>query len=52
MSYFTITDYDRQKRKIYLLIQYITRTYVVDEHIVEYLRGKKLVTRNDYLTVC
>jgi hypothetical protein len=51
MSYFTITGYDRQKRNVYLLIQYIT--YVVDERKLKIcLRGKRLVTKNKYLTVC
>jgi len=39
--------------KAYLLFQCVYITYVVDEHKMEIcLRGKRLITRNNYLTVC
>jgi hypothetical protein len=41
------------KLKANLLIQCVYITYVVDEHKMEIcLRGKKLITRNNYLTIC
>jgi len=40
------------KLNVYLLIQCVYISYVVDKHKLKIcLRGKKLITRNNYLTV-
>jgi len=42
-----------KKHNAFLLIQFVYITCVMDEHKMEIcLRGKKLVTRNNYLTGC